>query len=84
MHGQSIKEKCMVSSTKGEVQMVNKKWHMTSLLGETCGHSVKKRTLIKVGTLDQHMRMYGQSINKEHEVNPSWWGHTISLKGIHD
>jgi hypothetical protein len=44
---------------------------MTSLLGETCGHSVKKRTLIKVGTLDQHMRMYGQSINKEHEVNPS-------------
>jgi len=42
MHVQSIKERCMASSMKGEVQIVNEKWHMTSLLRETCGHSIKK------------------------------------------
>jgi hypothetical protein len=38
----SIKERCMASSMKGQVQIVNEKWHMTSLLRETCGHFVKK------------------------------------------
>jgi hypothetical protein len=55
MHGQSIKERCMASSMKGEVQTINEKWYMTSLLGETCGHSVKKGTqgqFIKGGTPD--------------------------------